>query len=247
MRHPDPEGLPPSGVPPDTGGPLAGCFPHLGRPCGGQYRRMNCPSGAIPGPVHWPLHPLRANDKWNRPGRGRSPSPPFIAIQPTAVGWLLGLRPPSPAGLPPSRLAARQGFGVNRSFRAASAVPSGALGRPLPARPFGRLSALLCSGLPLGPVGPAPPSASWARSRVGRGAFRRGRRGLAALWRLAALLRLCRPRLRRPAWPPFSFPGFVSVGGAGGLCALAGRPVTRYARPGRAACVDRSCLTVQKK
>ena len=151
----------------------------------------------------------------------------FFAIPPGAPGGLLGRRSPAPPAVPPSRLAARQGFGVNRSFRAASAVPSGAFGRPLPARPFGRLSALLCSGLPLGPVGPAPPSASWARSRVGRGAFRRGRRGLAALWRLAALLRLCRPRLRRPAWPPFSFPGFVSLGGAGGLCALAALAVTR--------------------
>ena len=103
----------------------------------------------------------------------------FFAIPPSALGGLLGRRSPAPPAVPPSRLAARQGFGVNRSFRAASAVPSGALGRPLPARPFGRLSALLCSGLPLGPVGPAPPSASWARSRVGRGAFRRGRRGLA--------------------------------------------------------------------
>ena len=117
---------------------------------------------------------------------------------------------------PPSRLAARQGFGVYRSFRAASAVPFRAVGRPAPGRGFGWLCPSLCSVPPLGPVGPAPPRPSAARLPPGGLCPRR--RGLAALWRLAALVRLSPPRASAPGvFAPAPGPGAVSLRGAGGL------------------------------
>lgn len=119
--------------------------------------------------------------KWNRPGRGRSPSPPFIAIQPTAVGWLLGLRPPSPAGLPPSRLAARQGFGVNRSFRAAAAVPSRVCWSPFARAAVRQALGLALLRAPFRPGRSGSPRASSGGRARGPGAF----------------------AARRRAWPPF--------------------------------------------
>lgn len=176
MRHPDPEGPPPSGGPPDTGGPLAGCFPHLGRPCGGQCRRMNCPSGAIPRPVHWALHPLRPNDKNGTRWSGPVPVPALYR-NPAHCGVLVARSPSlSAPGGPPSRQRppVRGSGNIGPSGRPWR-CPPGSAGRPLPGRALGRLVALPLLRAPSRPgrSGSPPPPAP---ARLWPGGLCRGRR-----------------------------------------------------------------------
>lgn len=94
---------------------------------------------------------------------------------------MLGLRPPSPAGGPPSRLAARQGFGVNRSFRAAAAVPSRVCWSPSARSGLRQALALPLLRAPFRPGRSGSPRASSGGRARGPGAF----------------------AARRRAWPPF--------------------------------------------
>lgn len=121
------------------------------------------------------------------------------------------LRPAPRPALPPVRGSGYIGpSGRLRRF------PSGPPGGPAPGRGFGLLCPSLCSVPPLGPGGPAPPRPSAARLPPGGLCPRR--RGLAALWRLAALVRLSPPRAPAPGvFAPAPGPGAVSLRGAGGL------------------------------
>lgn len=120
-----------------------------------------------------------------RAGRGPSRLGPLSRPPGCGRGPAAARPSPAPPAGPPGRLAARQGVGVHRSFRAAAAVPSWAVGRPLPARGLGWLGPSLCAGLPLGPVGPAPPRPPWARLLRAGGPVpaRRSLAGLAPGWR----------------------------------------------------------------
>lgn len=221
MRHPDPEELPPSGVPPDTGGPLAGCCGHSG----GIRRAANASphawirlSALIPVQSIGPC--IRSGPMINGTGLvGAGPRPRPLS-QSSPLRWagcsaFARLRPPAaprPA-LPPVRGSRYIGPSGRRRRS-----PPGSAGRPLLGRAFGRLWPFLCFGLPLAPVGPAPPrllgrSGSWP------GGLCRPAAGLAALWRLAALVRLCRRAARRRAFSPMvSVPGCYRWVGPGACC-----------------------------
>ena len=168
----------------------------------------------------------------------RSPSGPGPLSRPPGCGRGPAAACPSPAppAGPPGRLAARQGFVVVRSFRAAAAVPSRPFGRPAPGRAVGRLPPSLCSVLPRGPVGPAPPRPPWARLLRAGGPVpaRRSLAGLAALARLRSLVGFA-ARGPAPGLLLSSRSGrFVAVWGRGpgrpGLRAVHTAPSPRAAR-----------------
>lgn len=152
-----------------------------------------------------------------RAGRGPSRLGPLSRPPGCGRGPAAARPSPAPPAGPPGRLAARQGVGVHRSFRAAAAVPSWAVGRPLPARGLGWLGPSLCAGLPLGPVGPAPPRPPWARLLRAGGPVpaRRSLAGLATLARLALPGRLRRARPGARPLVVVSLPAFCRRVGPG--------------------------------
>lgn len=171
-------------------------------------RRLDPPLGPHPSPVHWALQELRPNDKMEPAWSGPVPVPALYR-NPAHCGGLVARPSPAFARRPPPVPPCRPS-----GVRGKSVLPGGG-GGSLP----GLLVALCPRGRSAGsrpcsaPGSLSPRSVRLPPGLLGRagswpGGLCRPAAGLAALWRLAALVRLCRRAARRRAFSPVvSVPG----------------------------------------